>query len=117
MRVRSSKEAARRIYAVAAAQSGLFYCETGANRRLLCQQATHITCRRETGCASTGNLPADGLPGGTATGVVAVAFVVHGPDGAGAGGVYSHSTALGQNLMPERRLPILHMTVPAGGKR
>jgi hypothetical protein len=87
MPVRSGKEAGQRIYAVAAAQSGLFTVKQAQFAGFGHQQPHISRAEGKLGTRVPGNLPADGLSGGAATGVVAVAFVVHGPGGVGGGGL------------------------------
>ncbi len=114
--VKSSKEAGRRLYAVAEAQAGLFTAKQAQIAGYCNSSHTyHVRegnwAREYRGIYRLTSFPAALRP-------ELSRWHLWSMDRAGrALGVYSHYTALGLYLLPEMRPPVLHMTVPASFRR
>ena len=114
--MRSSKEAARRLYAVAESQAGLFTAKQAQTAGFGPSSHTyHVRegnwAREFRGIYRLTAFPAALRP-------ELSRWHLWSMDRAGrAQGVYSHSTALGLYSFPELKPPVLHMTVPASFRR
>ncbi|HWF67892.1 MAG TPA: type IV toxin-antitoxin system AbiEi family antitoxin domain-containing protein [Acidobacteriaceae bacterium] len=114
--MRSSKEANRRLYAVAEAQAGMFTTKQAQNAGFSASSQTYHAregnwVREHRGIYRLMSIP-------TAERPELVRWHLWSMDRQGrAQGVYSHSTAFGLYEMPETRPPVLHMTVPTGFRR